>query len=78
MFAALHLKKLMEYKVDFAIGAVGFLVEQVVNIAFLSIIFGRVESLRGWNYYEVLFIYGSFPTVWITCSLTTSGMSATG
>ena len=58
MFAALHLKKLMEYKVDFAIGAVGFLVEQVVNIAFLSIIFGRVESLRGWNYYEVLFIYG--------------------
>ena len=58
MFAALHLKKLMEYKVDFAIGAVGFLVEQVINIAFLSIIFGRVESLRGWNYYEVLFIYG--------------------
>ena len=58
MFAALHLKKLMEYKVDFTIGAVGFLLEQVINIAFLTIIFGRVENLRGWGYYEVLFIYG--------------------
>ena len=58
IFAALHLKKLMEYKVDFVIGALGFLVEQVINIAFLTIIFGRVESLRGWSYYEVLFIYG--------------------
>ncbi len=58
MFAALHLKKLMEYKIDFVTGAVGFLIEQSINIAFLAIIFGRVESLRGWNYYEVLFIYG--------------------
>ena len=58
LFAALHLKKLMEYKVDFVIGAVGFLLEQIINIAFLAIIFGRVESLRGWGYYEVLFIYG--------------------
>ena len=58
MFAALHLKKLMEYKVDFVIGAVGFLVEQVINIAFLTIVFGRVEKLQGWGYYEVLFIYG--------------------
>ncbi len=58
MFAALHLKKLMEYKIDFVTGAIGFLVEQVINIAFLSIVFGRVENLRGWGYYEVLFIYG--------------------
>ena len=58
MFAALHLKKLMEYKIDFVTGAVGFLIEQVINIAFLVIIFGRVENLRGWGYYEVLFIYG--------------------
>lgn len=58
MFAALHLKKLMEYKIDFLTGAIGFLLEQAVNIAFLSIVFGRVENLRGWNYYEVLFIYG--------------------
>ena len=58
MFAALHLKKLMEYKIDFVTGAVGFLIEQVINIAFLAIVFGRVENLRGWGYYEVLFIYG--------------------
>ena len=58
IFAAQHLKKLMEYKIDFVTGAVSFFVEQVINIAFLAIIFGRVESLRGWNYYEILFIYG--------------------
>ena len=58
IFAAQHLKKLMEYKIDFITGACAFLVDQVVNIAFLAIIFGGVESLRGWSYYEILFIYG--------------------
>lgn len=58
IFAAQHLKKLMEYKIDFITGACSFLIDQVVNIAFLAIIFGGVESLRGWSYYEILFIYG--------------------
>ena len=48
----------MEYKIDFITGACSFLIDQVVNIAFLAIIFGGVESLKGWSYYEILFIYG--------------------
>lgn len=58
IFAAQHLKKLMEYKIDFVTGAFAFLIEQVVNLAFLAVIFGGVESLKGWDYYEILFIYG--------------------
>lgn len=58
IFAAQHLKKLMEYKIDFITGACSFLIDQVVNIAFLAIIFGGVESLKGWSYHEIMFIYG--------------------
>ena len=58
IFAAQHLKKLMEYKIDFITGAVAFLVDQVVNLTFLTIIFGNVAHLQGWSYYEMLFIYG--------------------
>ena len=58
IFAAQHLKKLMEYKIDFITGATSFLIDQVVNLAFLAIIFGGVQSLRGWSYHEILFIYG--------------------
>ena len=58
IFAAQHLKKLMEYKIDFITGACAFLIDQVVNLVFLSVIFGSMDSLKGWNYYEILFIYG--------------------
>ena len=58
IFAAQHLKKLMEYKFDFITGAASFLVDQVVNLAFLAIIFGGLERLQGWRYEEILFIYG--------------------
>lgn len=58
IFAAQHMKKLMEYKVDFITGAVSFLLDQVVNIAFLAIIFTGIDNLKGWSYYEILFIYG--------------------
>lgn len=58
IFAAQHLKKLMEYKIDFITGACAFLVDQVVNLVFLSVIFGSMDRLKGWNYDEILFIYG--------------------
>lgn len=58
IFIAQELKKLMEYKVDFLTGAVGFLLEQAVNIIFLSIIFSQIPNLVGWTFEEIIFIYG--------------------
>ncbi|MBQ4569497.1 MAG: ABC-2 family transporter protein [Ruminococcus sp.] len=67
IFIKQDLKKLMEYKVDFLLGAVGFLMEQAVQIFCLGIIFSTIPALcytvngtvvDSWSFHEVLFIYG--------------------
>jgi len=58
IFILQYLKKLMEYKVDFLLGAVGLLIAQAIQILFLGIIFSQIPSLRGWKFEEILFIYG--------------------
>ena len=58
VFIAQYLKKLMEYKVDFLLGAFGLLLAQVMQLLFLGIIFSRIPALNGWSFDEILFIYG--------------------
>ncbi len=67
IFIKQDLKKLMEYKVDFLLGALGFLLEQAVQIFCLGIIFNTIPALcyavdgtvvDSWTFHEVLFIYG--------------------
>lgn len=57
-FVKQHLKNLMEYRVDFLTGAMSFMINQVTNILFISIIFTQIPKLSGWSYYEIIFIYG--------------------
>ncbi len=57
-FLVQRLKSMMEYRVDFLTGAISFLADQLVNILFISIIFGQIPALDGFSYYEILFIYG--------------------
>lgn len=58
IFIAQYLKRLMEYKTDFLLGAVGLLIAQGLQIVFIRIIFSGIPSLKGWSFDEVLFIYG--------------------
>lgn len=58
IFAAQELKRMMEYKADFVIGIIGFLLAQVSNLAFLWLIFRQVPDLMGWSINEIVFIYG--------------------
>lgn len=57
-FLAQYLKILMEYKVDFLIGLLGFFITQISGIIFIYIIFESIPSLNGWNFYQIVFIYG--------------------
>ena len=57
-FVVQQLKRLMEYRVDFLTGAASFLVGQITNIVFISIIFAQIPQLQGFKYYEIIFIYG--------------------
>lgn len=58
IFIAQYLKRLMEYKVDFLLGAVGMLFAQAIQVLFIGIIFSQIPKLQGWTFEEILFIYG--------------------
>lgn len=58
IFIAQYLKRLMEYKTDFLLGAIGMLIAEGIQILFLGIIFSGIPNLRGWSFEEVIFIYG--------------------
>ncbi|MCX8132205.1 MAG: ABC-2 family transporter protein [Clostridia bacterium] len=57
-FLLQYLKILMEYKGDFFIGLASFFVIQASGIIFIYIIFQRIPHLNGWNFYQIMFIYG--------------------
>ncbi|MDE6313464.1 MAG: ABC-2 family transporter protein [Lachnospiraceae bacterium] len=57
-FVIQHIKKLMEYRVDFLTGAMSFFINQVTNIVFIGIIFSQIPKLQGYLFYEIIFIYG--------------------
>ena len=57
-FLQQYIKSLIEYRADFILGLVGFILVQGINIVFINLIFNSIPSLDGWSFYEVLFIYG--------------------
>lgn len=57
-FLQQYIKTLMEYRADFILGLVGFLFVQSVGVIFIGLIFNAIPSLKGWSFYEILFIYG--------------------
>lgn len=53
-----ELKRITEYKGDFIVGIIGFGLTQIFNSVFLAIIFSNIPNLKGWEYNQVIFIYG--------------------
>ena len=52
----------MSYKVDFIIGVVSNVFEQVLMLFFLEAIFSIISQIDDFNYGQMLFIYG-FSTI---------------
>lgn len=52
------LKTIMQSKVDFLIGLLGFFLTQIMGIAFLYLVFEQIPDLQGWTLDELIFIYG--------------------
>ena len=57
-FLQQYIKTLMEYRADFILGLIGFLFVQSIGVIFIGLIFNNIPSLKGWSFYEILFIYG--------------------
>ena len=57
-FLQQYIKTLIEYRADFVLGLIGFLFVQSIGVIFIALIFNTIPSLKGWSFYETLFIYG--------------------
>ena len=52
-----YIKARMQYRADFIISSIGMLAECFVGTLTIWILFKSINTLEGWNYYELIFIY---------------------
>lgn len=57
-FVLQYFKILMQSKLNFIIGFLGFFIIQMSGIIFLELIFNHIPDLNGWSFEQLLFIYG--------------------
>ncbi len=55
---AQDLKSKMSYRADFVISTIGMIFTNISGFVSFWIIFKNFPSIMGWNYYEMLFLYG--------------------
>lgn len=58
VFVAQFFKYLVQSKVDFLLGLVGFFMAQAAGIAFLYLVFEQIPTLADWTLPQLIFIYG--------------------
>ena len=51
-------KSKMSYRADFIISTLGMIMTNISGFVAFYIMFQNFESINGWNYYEMLFLYG--------------------
>lgn len=59
-YVALLAQARLSYRADFFVQVGSDLLLQAVDLAFLAVVFSRVQALGGWSFGEALFIYGFF------------------
>lgn len=57
-FLLQRLKILMEYRVNFMIGATSTIILQAAGLLTIWVVMGQVPSLNGWSLNEILLVYG--------------------
>jgi len=58
IFMKQYFKALMQSKLDFFMGFFAFFLNQITGIVFLQLVFQQIPSLNGWNFFQLVFIYG--------------------
>lgn len=57
-FIKASLKEMLIYRLDCIVGIISQLITQIVEIIFIWIVFQNTESLAGWNFKQILLLYG--------------------
>ncbi len=58
-----HLRSTLEYEADFWIMVAAGVLFQVLNLIFLSAVFGHVPAINGWSYAECVLISGLYAVI---------------
>lgn len=58
VFVSQFFKSILQSKVNFLIGLVGFFLTQITGILFLYLVFEQIPVLADWNLEQLIFIYG--------------------
>jgi len=57
-YFAQFVKMRLAYRVDFIIDMIANLVSLTIQLVVITVLFSKVDSLQGWSFEQVLFIYG--------------------
>lgn len=57
-FLKIALKEILIYRIDCIVGIFAQLVVQVVSLIFIFIVFQNTENIAGWNFQQILLLYG--------------------
>lgn len=57
-FLKASLKEMLIYRLDCIVGMISQIVTQLVEIIFIWIVFQNTETLAGWNFKQILLLYG--------------------
>lgn len=58
VLVAQFLKTIMQSRLDFLVGLIGFFLVQISGVVFLYLIFRQIPNLQGWSFDQLVFIYG--------------------
>jgi ABC-2 type transport system permease protein len=57
-YLRLFWKIMLQYRADLAVFFVAMLVVDGLSLVFITVVFGRIQQLEGWGFYEVVLMYG--------------------
>ena len=58
LLVAIAVRARMQYRSDFLVGVVGVVVLNSTNLAMIWVLLNRFHALQGWNYWEIVMLYG--------------------
>lgn len=77
-FLGASLKKMLEYRVSFIVGMFSQLVLQVVELIFMWVIFQNTNAIVGWDFKQLLLIYGVMILAVSVCAILTDAVYDVG
>lgn len=57
-FLGISLKEILIYRIDCIVGIFSQLIVQLVSLIFIFIVFQNTENISGWNFKQILLLYG--------------------